>query len=573
MSSDNDKILSVEGLLEYYLSDEKSLPKTSKMIGEQIILWTVSLSGAPLYAIPADDYAVSHYDEDNLALRIYIILSTCIPCIAVLYNSTVYFLEFHRKEEIPSVLSEVLQSPMTANEKLLKKFTLGIGSVLSAVPLAAISVLYPIPGFPEWFRWFQAAVVGIDNALLHFLPIELAFQNPIYRFPFLPFEYTWKCLHHQSLKAKEAEAARYQSIRTLLINVLASAKKALEVDAVTLNFKGLSSRINLPDDLQRQTFIQLSGTKAMEALLKYGAAHRFLESDKSFSLLKHPVTLRTVEMIGSLWLLAGSAGYFAAPINGMQAITGDEVTGLLLSSVSVYFFAVLIAFFGKSALRGLYDYLTQWDNIQAKIPLPLKLNPVFSLFFLLSLVPMSVFTYASAVQLIEDNLGTSLAFARSALVDISMSSLILLCVSAMIDFYCIVSNLQTLHFGKKNDAQWVVELSARIDELMNGIQHVKGQLLAGWVKTLDNDLKQRVLDISDDMLVSESDDEESPLLRAELGPDSIDGLTDDGLTEPLIRLQEENSTMANCWQCFGLFSPGKSKATQDSHGAYHKLAS
>ena len=70
----------LEQVVDYYLQDNGHLSLKQELL-QQGFLFVVAISGASLYAVPADAYAWS--EQAELISRINYIISTCVPALAV----------------------------------------------------------------------------------------------------------------------------------------------------------------------------------------------------------------------------------------------------------------------------------------------------------------------------------------------------------------------------------------------------------------------------------------------------------------------------------------------------------
>ncbi len=86
----------------------------------------------------------------------------------------------------------------------------------------------------------------------------------------------------------------------------------------------------------------------------------------------------------------------------MLSVIGNEIITGLLVGPSVYFFTVLLSFFGYSFTTQFYDFMVHWGKDTPKLPLEFKLYPkVFSFLMVINMY-IAFYSYAAAEELVHD---------------------------------------------------------------------------------------------------------------------------------------------------------------------------
>ncbi len=482
---------------EHYLVEGKGHASLRKLIIDQLILSTVAITGAGLYATAADDYAQSV--GEALAGRINYMICTCFPALVVLYNSTELFLIMRRAETIPEQLKEYLTHSSTRLQKNLEDIAMTTGAAISALPLAAVSYMYPIPGFSKTLLLFQGAIVLIDNTILHLFPFKLAFSEPLYRLPSLPFEFIIRQMMNTSLTQEERKKKncqkqidkKIQEIIRCLVDHLELGQRLLSIYG--FRFSGCSYINEVKKDIDE---IEKSSLPPAELLMALLERLREMVSDRPISppgnIRKFFRTLSYIP--GALWVMSSCAGFLAAPVNEMTELTGSSALGATLSAPPIYFLGVLLAFFGGNALQNTYDYFTYWNDDAVKIPMAFKLYPKTSVLLILISIYLSAFSYAAGAQLINDNFKGDLAFLRPYLLDLAKTGLTFLGFTAMIDFFNNVLS-KFGQFGSNEDAERAIKLAEAFGQIKNSLQQMKPDLLLESLAQMNENHLSSILNI------------------------------------------------------------------------------
>jgi hypothetical protein len=485
-------------VVAYYLKGEGHLNLRQEML-RQIFLSVVAVSGAGLYAVPADAYAKSVQSE--LAGRINYIISTCVPALVVLYNSTELFLGMRAAENIPLSLKDYLISPCTPRQKIVENIIITLGSAISAFPLAAVSFIYPIPGLPKEIIILQSVIVEFDNTILHFLPIKLALQNALYRLPILPFEFIFKKIADCCLSAEQRQKNQlqkqidqyYQVIKQRFISHLEQSKNLLAIygfkfEGKCLNYTNRAG--NKIRELCEQGLPPLVLLQELLDLIHAMSPEGFINPPSRVNRLLR----KFVYIPGALWVMSSCAGFLIAPVDELTELTGSKVMGAGFSAPSVYFLGVLLAFFGGNSLQNAYDYFTLWQDDAVKISQELKCYPKTSILLIIISLYLSIFSYAAGAELINDNFKGDLAFLRPEFLAFAKTGLAFLGFTAMLDFLCSILK-KFSQYGKNEEAEIVVKLSEAFNQLGNSIQLMKPDKLIASLSHLEADRLKSILNI------------------------------------------------------------------------------
>lgn len=473
---------------QYYLHYQH-LPSMQSESAKQILLALVSISGAPLYAIPAYDFAKENFGDSDF-YNISFIVGTCTPALVVLYNSTDFFLIMRGAQHVPKELLTILINPLTFKQRLGRDIAIFTGSLLSAIPLAVISLVYPIPGVPTGVTYTLATAALIDNTVLHFLPIQLAMQQERYRIPVLPLEYgsrfIMRCLESAEQKEKKALAEKkmeiYGDLKNRLIGSLMQSQKNISIGGMKFTPSKLAYTAVLPDDLKQMAVApdKTTGIEKLTSLANYKLPGTAAVFNYGSSIINE-----LVYGVGAFWVVSSCSGYLAATPTLLTELTGSLGLGVSLALPSMYFLTVLMSFWGGSAAQEIYQYLTAWGSDEIKIPLEFKLYPKSFALLTVFAVYISVFSYATANKLIDDNFSDKIwDDIRPGLVWLSRTGVPYLGLYAMLAFYKTVINKFAMLFGG-DDEKTVVRLKNMISSLVIGIGLMPGEELFLSLKALE----------------------------------------------------------------------------------------
>ena len=147
-----------------------------------------------------------------------------------------------------------------------------------------------------------------------------------------------------------------------------------------------------------------------------------------------------------------------------------------------YFYGVLVAFFGSNTLISCWNYLTQWEKDDVKVPLQFRLNPKLAGLYIAASTVVAAVAWGASVKLIQDTIHLSKPLVDT-LIAICISNGVFVTLYILFEFYSILRR-DSLLYGNKNDAQWLTQISAQIDEMMLAIELLEGKKLVGFLKSL-----------------------------------------------------------------------------------------
>lgn len=472
---------------DYYLIKGSGHLSGRKELLKQFGLMLVAVSGAGLYIVPAIDYA--HRENASTFWLWNYSISTATAALVILYNSTEVFWEMCAARHIPQELTAYLSDPLTFIQKLTRNTVIIVGSAISAAPLAAVSIVYPIPHMPEAIKWLQAAIVEVDNTVLHLLPFECAFQNRWYRFPSLPFEFLYHTLSNCRLSPSERHAKElttqknklYGELKHYLIEHLNRSKRLLS--NYGFQFRGLNYINNAGPEINRLYKESLPPLDLLIKLIGYFQAHSPRTTHSTPSWINRQLR-KLSYALGALWVTSSCAGYLIAPVDEMSALTGSETLGIAMSTPSIYFLGVLLTFFGGNALQDTYDYFTSWKEDDIKIPKEFKLYPKTAVLLAIISLYLSLFSYAAAAELIENNFTGPLEFLVPSMLVLAKTGLVFLGVTAILDFFCNILRKCAM-YSSNDESALVIKLTAALEQLGNSVSLMKPDLLVESLANLD----------------------------------------------------------------------------------------
>jgi hypothetical protein len=526
-------LLALTRISNYYLNQDHLLTLSSEL-KTQALLAFVSITGDILYYFPASKYS----GNAALWLQVSYEAGTLTASLVVLYNATEFFFQFRRSEHIPPELQDILVTIPKWQQGLKNSF-IGLGSMVSSIPLAAVVFGYHPAGEPLWLLSLHAGLILFDNTVLHFLPFYLVMRTPLYRFPTIPFEKLFEYMQYCRLNEHQKEIflknqrqlAIHLQLKQLVMGSLTRAKNRILLEDFSFDVKHGGYKIN-PGNVVKL----LTGNKEKEnnlnnllALAEYGNAQlpskELIPYQPSrlhtfFSYVNSSLRYASY-CAGAIWVAASCSGYLAEPIKELKTFTGNDAAAYALPAPSLYFFGVILVFFGGNALKDIYNYITSWGENTAKIPLEIKLYPKTFLLLMLANFYLSPFSFAAAEQLVIDNFSDEFwDFIRPTLIYFARTGIPFLSVTAIMDFYKIILKKFAFHFGG-DETKMIAQANSMIEQLINGIWLMKGEILQEDLTYLDDDSLTKLTTLTreefDEMIKLENSqgsiqEEEQPLL-------------------------------------------------------------
>jgi len=495
-------------VVKYHL-DGKGRTRLSLELLKQSGLFVVSIFGVMFYYVPAKAYAESicaDPDYKEIPCDFFIInhlTGTLLVAGGVLMTATNAFFDQINAEFIPPSLINYLKYPLSYKHKIAENIVIFTGSFIASVPFIILSITNPIPGLPKEIVVLQSMIIGLTNTLLHLLPFKLVLKNHWYRIPFLPFEFVVQKISHQFLseeKKQEKELHKklnhyYSLVKQRMIDRLDQALKLLSIYGFNFSVCGSTNCIAKDmRDIQKQ---DSSPLQLLTQLLHY--IHQISPNPIHYTPSKlNNIFRKLIYFSGASWVILACSGFEIGTFSEINRLTGNLVSGSILSAPSIYCLGVLLAFFGGNALQNSYDYLTAWQYDSIKIPVEFKLYPKTSVILIIISTYLSFFSYAAGAQLIDDNFTGELEFLRPHLLQfmlkVSQTGLIFLGSTAMIDFVKRVLG-KFEQYGYNEDTRTVACIFESFRQMKSSIQLFKPDLLLSSLADTDEDQLKSILNL------------------------------------------------------------------------------
>ncbi len=371
MRSDKDEVTQeLETLFAYHLS-ENHLASSRSIILQQLALLSLALVGL-LYATPAAENAKT---ETEAILNI---IGTCFTACIVPCAATISFYNMHvAPQYVPDELKDILSPPLTPEEYLRQNIIIGFFSLLSAVPFATVTFAFKLPIDFSLFIVFIAYVL-IANTLLHFLPVKLTLQHPVYGA--LPRFFHNTALYFMGHKLSE-------------VDILALAKKNERNQSVSAAISILKNAkahflSSLIDDLDTAKD-KLTAHQSIDSLLS-----EILSCYKDSPTLSDQAII-SARVMGVVIVCLSCLGYLANPyLVFRDKFHFSPWAAALCTTPPMYFFGILLAFFGDTfGQRLLADIALQGPSV-IKLSVIAKLYP--KMITLLSAINLSLVYFSAA---------------------------------------------------------------------------------------------------------------------------------------------------------------------------------
>ncbi len=504
LRQESEESNALEEVSNYYLNTTHLPTRTYEMY-KQAVMLSVAISGAGLYIVIADNYANRMrglYGDDTFA-PIHYILGVCLSSLTVLYNSTDIFLTARDNEVVPSELSDVLDNPFSSKwARLSRDAAIVFFSALSSVPFSMISINYPAQWMSPELIYTQAAVTEIDNTLLHFFPIYLALQSRAFRLPVVPFELIYQYCCYKQTQEDQNRIDRnqvYSFLKQRLIAQLDAAQKQIILQHVSFKPKQrLGYSVDLSNELEQivrdhkdEQDVENNRSSTAVALQKLTTIMAYA---KPYDPSQEQTTTETCSLLppflygaGALLVTMSAIGYLAEPVNAVTRWTGSKEEGWLLSFAPVYFFTILLIYFGGNSMQATHHYLTAWGEDETKIPLEFKLYSKTALLSLMAVCYFTAFSYSGASEMIYTNFSDKqYDDIRPLLLLFAKTGIAFLSFTAMIDFTRLIIGKFALHCGNDKE-KMMIQLNTMINQMkMVGIPLMNGEKLITSFEQLDD---------------------------------------------------------------------------------------
>ncbi len=496
----------LNAITKYYLDGEGHSRLTDEVF-KQSGLVVIAFFGVIFYYVPAKAYAESicadptYKDIPCNVILINHLTGTMLVAGGILISATNAFFDRQKAEYIPIKLKDYLKYPLSVKQKLAENAVTFAGSFIASIPFMIITCVNPIPGLPKLLIISQAFIVGVTNTLLHLLPFKLALKNSLYRAPFLPLEFIYhvisNALQTEEKKQEKKLAAQihlsYQKIKQRLIDHLALGQRLLSIYG--FSFAGCSYNNEVKNDIRDIKETEQAPLELLTQLLDRLHAMSLNRSISSSGSINN-FFRKAVYIPGASWVILACAGFWGGTYNEMTGLTGNPVSGAVISAPSIYCLGVLLAFFGGNALQNSYDYLTAWKDDTVKIPMAFKLYPKTSVLLIMLSMYLSAFSYAAGAQLINDNFNDKLEFLRPYLLDLAKTGLTFLGFNATMDFFSHVLS-KFAQYGGAEDTQTVARLYEALSQMQDSIQLIQNPLLLDSLAQASTEQLKSILNIKD----------------------------------------------------------------------------
>lgn len=378
-------------LIEYHLGEINHQPSACNVMAVQTGLMFCALAGL-LYAAPAYAYRVKGEE------RYLNVVGTCHMAVLICYVAADMFFRMHLAKQWPDKeLDGIVAAPLSNDEFWRQNAIIGLCAAISAIPYVTTAYTNPPADLSLGWLLAYAAFVLVAEAVLHFLSVKLTLDHPFYGL--LPHKAT-QLLNY--LGGHQKSPSELQNIE----------------DAKDLKSKQerLERRINISSGELLASFIpslgQLDIAKLTEFLQK--------PSEEQFIFLfnlKQPVKKpwpayieNTARFLGAVTVLGACLGYAANPFLLFMDKTDSWWKALLCTFFPLYFFGVLLAYFGdeygkrilnESALL-IENIGRLWQGETLKLPLICRLYPIITFFLVFSVnIPLLIYSPAAAEEMTE----------------------------------------------------------------------------------------------------------------------------------------------------------------------------
>ncbi|MCD8524992.1 MAG: hypothetical protein LRY67_04470 [Gammaproteobacteria bacterium] len=446
---------STDKLLDYHLGKVNHQPTGCTVALTQTGLMTCALVGL-LYAIPAYQYRKE--DEE----RYLDVVGTCHMAVLICYVAADMFFRMHLAKQWPDKeLEGIISAPLTNDEFWRQNIIIGICAAVSAGPYVTTAYTNPPPDLS--FGWLLAysAFVLVTEAILHFLSVKLTLVHPFYGF--LPRTVsqlcTWSCGHKKSTtELEKIEESKKLKTRQLYL------EQKIKGSSRELLASFLPSLGEIDTDNLTQ-FLNKTPTDQFATLL---SIQQPIEKPWPFYI---EIMAR---VIGALTVLSACLGYAANPFLLFMDKTGSWWEALLTTFFPLYFFGVLLAYFGDEyGIRMLNDFDSLVKNIghlrrgePLRLPLICRLYPMTTSFLIFAInIPLLVYSPAAASEMTKEAFESVVSEqTMTALQVLVKLGTFILAWYAPLDFQLLMLKYATQYLGT-GDIQKIVLLAARIETL------------------------------------------------------------------------------------------------------------
>jgi hypothetical protein len=378
-------------LIEYHLGEINYQPAGFKVTFVQSGLMFCALVGL-LYAVPASEYRSRNDVEHALNIA-----GSCYMSVLICYVAADMFFKMHLEKQWPhKELNGIVSPPLTSADFWMQNLVIGVFAFISGVPFASTAYTYPPAGLHSGLLYSYLAYVFVAEALLHFLPVKLTLEHPFYGALPRKAGQLWNYVRqHQKNPAELQQIQQAENLR--------SRRERLErriKDASDVLLASFIPKLGQLDAEQLTQFLEKSSKEQFESLMR---------SNQPVAQL-FPVWIEnTARFLGAVIVLGSCLGYAANPFLLFMDWTGSWWGALLSLAVPLYFFGLLMTYFGDEyGKRILTDLATLVENMghlrhgrALKLPLICRLYPVLMTALIMINIPLLVYSPAAAEQMME----------------------------------------------------------------------------------------------------------------------------------------------------------------------------
>lgn len=367
-----------QNLLQYHLDGNGGRLTCRNLVCQQGLLLFFSLAGL-LYAPAAFKNGKNETESwEN-------VIGTCYMSCVILYVAADIFIKDHiNKQKIPDSLSDCLEAPLTLEEYRYQNLMIGFFSIISAIPLSttALSFSVDIP-FPAFFIYVIFILVA--NTVLHFLPVKLVLEHPVYGALSQGLKRIWDYLLGKKKSVDEIFFEQRKKInqaqRQTLANNISNATEHFLARLTSHPFK-------IDEDLLNH-YLSLKSDEKLTYLISFYTPISQISSNAASAS----------SIVGASIILISCLGYVANPYLVFLQLLKSWWLAAIIAAVPIYFFGILLAYFGEIYGERILRDLMHWGPGIVKLPLELKLYPQYMIPLLAMNAYLIVFCAAAAKEM------------------------------------------------------------------------------------------------------------------------------------------------------------------------------
>lgn len=384
-----DTATNTDKLIDYHLGKINHQPTIGRVIAVQSGLMLCALVGL-LYAVPASDYSADSPEERALNIA-----GSCYMSVLICYVGADMFFRMHLEKQWPdSELEGIVAAPLTPADFKRQNYIIGICALASGIPFSTTAITYPPEGISLGWTIAYVGYVLVAEAVLHFLPVKLTLDHPFYgTLPRWGLE-LWNYLRQQ--QKTEDEFQLIESAKDLKSRREELGKRIKNVsDHLLASFIPSLGQL---DKNKLNVFLNQSSQEQFEHLLSIEQS-----AEQNFPTW----AMNTARFLGAVTVLGSCLGYAANPFLLFTNWTGSWWKALLCVAFPLYFFGVLIAYFGDEyGKKILTDLALLSENMGTllqgkalKLPLICRLYPISMTCFVLVNISLLIYSPAAAEQM------------------------------------------------------------------------------------------------------------------------------------------------------------------------------